>query len=79
LIEWTHLQRRENPRIVDQHVDSPVFIFDHFDHFLDRCRVGDIGRHGQRLAAGLHDLPRHCSGLRFIELGDDGACTRHGE
>jgi hypothetical protein len=75
LLERTHLQGREDARVVDQDVDAAEPPVDLRHHVVDRGRVGDVGMHGERLAA---DLGRDRPALVVVALGDhrDGARQR---
>jgi uncharacterized oxidoreductase len=71
---------RHHARVVDQDIDGAEGRFGCIEQCLDRRRIGDVGLHGDGLAAGGRDRVHHGVGVfLFARVIDDDAQAVGGE
>jgi hypothetical protein len=83
LLEWTHVQCREDCRVVDEHFGPAEGLFDVGAQPFDRCFIGHVGFDDRRVPVAARDLALDGARLFHIALGDHnfgaGGCKGFGE
>jgi hypothetical protein len=66
---------RSDTDIADEHVDAVPFVGHRGDCGVHPVFVGDVHRHGERLAAAVGDLIGDRLGRVLIQVGDGDSCA----